>query len=73
MSDPLTNRANERKIYEEVVNLIIDYVSKEFNNDGQARLRIYSLIAQNFEGMVQSFTAPNKNLEVQHGVEEEHE
>lgn len=56
--DSLSQRANERKIYEEVVNTIVDMVSKEFSNDEQARLRIYSLIADNFKGMVRVLKTP---------------
>jgi hypothetical protein len=55
MPDPLSQRATERKIYEEVVNLIVDYVSSEFADDQAARLRVYMLIADNFKGMVKSF------------------
>lgn len=52
MIDPLDQRRNERKVYEEIVNIIVDMASKEFGNDEQARLRVYTLIADNFKGMV---------------------
>jgi hypothetical protein len=50
--DPLEQRAGERKIYEEVVEIIVDLVCKEFPKEEAARLRIYTLIADNFHGMV---------------------
>lgn len=59
MVDPLQKRMNEKKIYEEIVNMIVDYVNKEFSDDEPARLRIYSLIADNFDGMVRSLTSPS--------------
>lgn len=63
MPDPLDQRRNERKIYEEIVNIIVDYVYKEFNEDVQARLRIYTLIAENFKGMVEALKPPtNRKL-----------
>lgn len=52
MIDPLDQRRNERKVYEEIVNIIVDLVANEFGNDEQARLRVYTLIADNFRGMV---------------------
>ena len=57
--DPLQQRANEKKVYEEVVNIIVDFVSNEFGNDEQARLRIYSRIVESFEGMVRVLSRPN--------------
>lgn len=59
MADPLQQRVNEKKIYEEVVNIIVDYVYKEFGDDEKARLRVYSKIAENFDGMVRSLTPPS--------------
>lgn len=56
MADPLQQRVNEKKIYEEIVNIIVDYVCKEFGDDEKARLRVYSRIAENFDGMVRSLT-----------------
>ena len=58
MAEPLQQRVIERKVYEEVVNIIVDYVNKEFHNDEQARLRIYNLIADNFHGMVRALAPP---------------
>lgn len=58
MADPLQQRVNEKKIYEEIVNIIVDYVHKEFGDDEKARLRIYAKIADNFDGMVRAFTIP---------------
>ena len=59
MADPLQQRVNEKKIYEEVVNIIVDYVYKEFSDDEKARLRVYARIAENFDGMVRSLTPPS--------------
>lgn len=59
MVDPLQGRMNEKKIYEEIVNIIVDYIYNEFRDDESARLRIYSLIADNFDGMVRALTAPS--------------
>ena len=56
--EPLQQRVNERKIYEEVVNMVVNYVHKEFNDNEQARLRIYAMIAENFDGMVRAFSPP---------------
>lgn len=57
MPDSLQQRANERKIYEELVNIIVNYVYKEFEDEA-ARLRIYLKIADNFEGMARSLSKP---------------
>lgn len=67
-SDPLNQRVIERKVYEEVVEIIVDMVYKEFGNDEAARLRIYTLISDNFRGMVkclkpQTNTSNITNLE----------
>lgn len=58
MIEPLQQRATERQIYEAVVELIVDSVYKEFPHDGEARLRIYDLISDNFRGMVRSLRIP---------------
>lgn len=76
VAEPLQQRVNERKIYEEVVNIIVDFVYKEFNNDEKARLRIYTLIADNFEGMVRALTPPSPQAPsmmeiIENGVEED--
>ena len=62
MTEPLEQRVIERKIYEEVVNLIVDSVYKEFPHDVEARLRIYDLIADNFSGMVRSLRVPDRPM-----------
>lgn len=62
--EPLQQRVNERKVYEEVVDLIVDFVSKEFTHDESARLRVYALIADNFDGMVRALTATKKQLAI---------
>lgn len=62
MTEPLLQRVTERHIYEAVVELIVDSVSKEFPRDVEARLRIYELIAENFSGMVRSLRIPNHPL-----------
>jgi hypothetical protein len=69
MADILNQRAIERKVYEEVVNIIVDYVSNEFSSDEQARLRIYALIADNFKGMVKVLKPPpsHKPLLIEYG------
>jgi hypothetical protein len=59
MADPLQQRVNEKKIYEEIVNIIVDYVYKEFSDDEKARLRVYAKIAENFDGMVRSLSPPS--------------
>ncbi len=56
--DPLQQRVNEKKVYEELVTIIVDYVSSQFSNDEKARLRIYTKIAENFEGMVSALSTP---------------
>lgn len=58
MADALQQRVNEKKIYEELVNIIVDYVNKEYSSNEPARLRIYKLVADNFDGMVRALTAP---------------
>lgn len=58
MEEPLQQRVNERKIYEEIVNMIVDAVYKEFGNNLDARLRIYKLVADNFDGLARSFQGP---------------
>lgn len=58
MIDPLEQRTSEKETYEVVVNVIVDLVNKEFPNDGEARLRIYELIAGNFDGLVRALRAP---------------
>lgn len=59
MTEPLQQRVNERKIYEEIVNLIVDHVNHEFSDNEAARLRIYRLIAENFDGMVRALSRPS--------------
>lgn len=76
MTDPLQQRVNEKKVYEELVNIIVDYVYNEFGNDEPARLRIYEKIADNFSGMVRAFTAPSTKEPslidiINHGDEDE--
>lgn len=61
MTEPLQQRVNERKIYEEIVNLIVDYVNHEFSDNEAARLRIYNLIAENFDGMVRVLRYPTES------------
>ncbi len=56
--DPLQQRVNENKIYEEIVNIIVDFVHNEFGTDEAARLRVYARIAENFDGMVKAFRLP---------------
>lgn len=70
MIEPLQQRVNERKMYETVVNLIVDTVNEEFPKDGEARLRIYDLIAENFSGMVKVLRIPEHPMlleEIEHG------
>lgn len=57
MANELERRVQERRVYEQVVELIINYVSKEFHEEAP-RLRIYSMVASNFEGMVRALTHP---------------
>lgn len=76
MADQLQQRVNEKKIYEELVNIIVDYVNKEFGSDEKARLRIYALIANNFDGMVRALTPPTPQTPslldtIEHGDEDE--
>lgn len=56
--DPLQKRMIEKKVYEEIVNIVVDYVCKEFSHDEPARLRIYARIADNFDGVVRSLSTP---------------
>lgn len=70
MIEPLEQRVIERKIYEEIVEMVVDFVYKEFPQDGEARLRIYDLIANNFSGMVRSLRIPDHPMlleEIEHG------
>lgn len=76
MADPLQQRVNEKKIYEEIVNIIVDYVNKEFGDDEKARLRIYAKIADNFDGMVRALSAPTPEAptlmnNIEHGETED--
>lgn len=68
MAEPLQQRVNERKIYEEVVNLIVNYVNHEFTDDEPARLRVYSLIAENFEGMARVLRSPSTDKQGLMGI-----
>jgi hypothetical protein len=54
MTEPLQQRASERTVYETVVNMIVDAVNKEFPVEEESRLRIYKLVADNFDGMVRA-------------------
>lgn len=54
--ETLQQRINERKVYEELVSIIVDRVYKEFPQDEPARLRIYTSVAENFAGMVRILT-----------------
>lgn len=65
MTEPLQQRAVERQLYETIVNIIVDLVAKEFTNDGDARLRIYELIADNFHGLVRSFRKPERATSIE--------
>jgi len=69
MADQLQQRVNEKKIYEEIVNIIVDYICKEFGEDEKARLRIYARIAENFDGMVRSLTPPAAPSTLLTGIE----
>lgn len=62
MPEPLQQRAAERQLYEEIVNIIVDLVYKEFPKDGEARLRVYDLIADNFNGMVRALRVPDRPM-----------
>lgn len=66
--DPLQQRVNEKKIYEEVVNIIVDYVAHEFGDDEEARLRVYAKIAENFEGMVRALKPPESSNPPRTGI-----
>lgn len=56
--DQLNKRIIERKVYEELVNIIVETVFKEFGNDLDARLRVYTLVAENFDGLARSLRGP---------------
>lgn len=60
--DSLQQRVNERKIYESLVDTIVDTVYKEYDKDQEARLRIYEMIAENFQGMVNALRYPSKGI-----------
>lgn len=68
VSDPLNERRNERKVYEEIVNVIVDMVYKEFSDEA-ARLRIYTLISDNFRGMVAALKPPVTRTPLPHTIE----
>lgn len=68
--DPLQQRANERKIFEAIVEVVVDMVYSEFGKELPARLRIYDLIAENFQAMAASFrTLPPETMlqEIENG------
>lgn len=56
--EPFQQRMNERKIYEAIVDMIVDAVNAEYKGDVEARLRIYNLVADNFHGMVRALKPP---------------
>lgn len=58
MADALQQRVEEKKIYEELVNTIVNTASLHYPEDGEARLRIYEKVAENFAGMVRSLRKP---------------
>lgn len=66
--DPLEQRVNEKKIYEEVVNIIVNYVAHEFGDDEEARLRVYAKIAENFDGMVRALKPPEASKVLKTGI-----
>ncbi len=66
--DPIQQRINERKIYEEIVTIIVDYVYQEFGNDEAARLRVYEKVAENFDGMVKALRPPASREETLIGI-----
>lgn len=62
MKEPLQQRMTERQTYESIVELVVDLVYKEFPSDGEARLRVYDLIADNFRGMVRALRIPENPM-----------
>lgn len=54
MIDPIQQRVDERKIFEGIIEMIVDVAAKEFGTDGEARLRIYEGVANSLFGMVAS-------------------
>lgn len=59
MAESLQQRVNERKIYEELVSVIVDTVYKEFGDNMEARIRVYKLISENFDGLARSLQVPS--------------
>lgn len=67
MADALQQRSDEKKIYEELVNVIVDTAALHYPEDEAARLRIYEKVAENFAGMVRSLRKPESlTLEQKH-------
>lgn len=56
--EPFQQRMTERKVYEEIVNVIVNMAASEFGSDEAARLRIYDLVAENFAGMARVLRKP---------------
>lgn len=52
--DAMQQMIRERKIYEEVVNVIVDMVYTEFGTNQVSRIRVYTLISENFDGLARS-------------------
>ena len=50
--EPLQQRADERIVYEKLVEMSVDVVNSEFKTDEDARMRVYGLVADNFKAMV---------------------
>lgn len=70
MDEPFQQRMTERKVYEEIVNVIVNMAVAEFSQDEAARLRIYELVADNFAGMARVLKKPESATmlsEIEHG------
>lgn len=65
MMDPLQARGEERQVYENIVDLIVDFANKEFPTSLDSRLRVYELIAENFRGLVMALrVSPPETLDI---------
>ena len=62
MAETFTQKASERLVYEEIVNVVVNMASESYKDDGEARLRIYSMVAENFAGMVKSLRKPKSTV-----------
>lgn len=55
----------ESMFYNEVVNVIVDMVNKEYPANGDARMRCYARIADSFDGLVRSMTVTTPHAQIE--------